>query len=215
MKPGFAGLFILIGLLFTAAVSYAIWPHAGWGWRTTMVLLPVFYGLTATAIVLFHVKGRAAQGDIPMHPADRALSLDNAGQLVTKNFEARRALLIEEVDYEGSQYFIEMKNGRVLYLRGQYLYDYEPSDEDQPLKFPTAFFTVRRHKEKGYVVDILRHGDLIPVEVVVPPAGKRLKREFAMEDGTIISHMSFDEIKADIVQSAVDASSPSRLDSAI
>ena len=69
---------------------------------------------------------------------------------------------MEEFEDEGLHYFIELVDGRVLFLSGQYLYDYEPISDDpesnQPRSFPCTEFTVRRHKNDGCVVDLLRAG---------------------------------------------------------
>ena len=41
-------------------------------------------------------------------------------------FHARRAFQVEETEDEGSNYFLELANGRVLFISGQMLYEYEP-----------------------------------------------------------------------------------------
>ena len=61
-----------------------------------------------------------------------------------------RAFGVKEFEDEGLHYFLELTDGRVLVLSGQYLYDYEAISDDsetnRPRAFPCSEFTLRRHK---------------------------------------------------------------------
>ena len=59
--------------------------------------------------------------------ADRIEELARQGLVVTTEFRARRALTIAEFEDEGSHYFVELDDGRALFLTGQHLYDHEPT----------------------------------------------------------------------------------------
>ncbi|MEZ5387371.1 MAG: hypothetical protein R3F13_17815 [Prosthecobacter sp.] len=41
-------------------------------------------------------------------------------------FRACRAFQVEETEDEGSNYFVELEDGRTLFISGQFLYEYEP-----------------------------------------------------------------------------------------
>jgi hypothetical protein len=104
---------------------------------------------------------------------------------------ATRAFGVEEFEDEGLHYFLELADGRVLFVSGQYLYDYEPSSDDpettQARSFPCTEFTVQRHKKEGYVVEILRGGTVLEPEVMAPPFGEKAWRPNRVpEDGQVI-----------------------------
>jgi hypothetical protein len=86
-------------------------------------------------------------------------ALENQGLVTAEEFKVRRALQVEEFEDEGSHFFLELNDGNVLFLSGQYLYDYAPVDDIDPEQgrlFPCSEFTVKRHKDKGYVIEITR-----------------------------------------------------------
>ena len=104
----------------------------------------------ATAMLTRRMKRRAETQTIEQ--------LDQQGLILREKCEARRAFQVEEFEDEGCQYFIELKNGSVLFLCGQYLYDYEPADgrfeARRPRTFPCTEFTLLRHKETGDILDV-------------------------------------------------------------
>jgi hypothetical protein len=127
--------------------------------------------------------------------------MQKLGLLTHEKYEAVRAFQMEEVEDEGVQYFIELKNGDVLFLCGQYLYDYEPAvgrgRTAQSRKFPCAEFSLLRHKEHGWIVDVECGGTVLEPECEAPPFGD----EEPPADGDIISNRSYDEIKRDMTMS--------------
>ena len=121
--------------------------------------------------------------------------MEEQGLLIHEKHEATRAFQVEEFEDEGCQYYLELKNGRVLYLCGQYLYDYEPM-EDQPRKFPCTQFTLLRDKRHGWIVDVLCDGTALEPEAEAPPSGTRDFGSNEMPgDGDIITDRTYDEIK--------------------
>ena len=69
-------------------------------------------------------------------------------------------------------------------------------DINQPRRFPCTEFTVLRHKEAGYILDILCSGAVLEPEVVAPPFSKQDCRQGLPEDGDVIADRTYDEIKA-------------------
>ena len=126
--------------------------------------------------------------------------MEQQGLLIREKHEATRAFQVEEFEDEGCQYFIELKNGSVLYLCGQYLYDYEPmdgrSDGKQARKFPCTAFTVLRDRRHGWIVDVVCGGAVIEPEGEAPPLTKAdFDSGRAPTDGDIISDRSYDQLK--------------------
>jgi len=127
--------------------------------------------------------------------------MEQRGLLIHEKCEATRAFQMEECEDEGAQYFIELKNGSVLFLCGQYLYDYEPVVErgrtTQPRKFPCTEFSILRHKQHGWIVDVECGGTMLEPECEAPPFGD----EEPPADGDIITDRSYDDIKRDMMMS--------------
>lgn len=124
--------------------------------------------------------------------------LEKQGLLLKERHEAVRAFQVEEFEDEGCQYFIELKNGSVLFLCGQYLYDYEPMEgwKKQSRKFPCTEFTMLRDKRSGFVVDVVCGGAVIEPECEVPPfTVKDHVAGGAPADGDIITDRTYDQLK--------------------
>jgi hypothetical protein len=154
--------------------------------------------LTIVALVLFNPWWADPLGR--MTPEELLRRLEDEGLLGSSDFRARRAFGVREADDEGLHYFLELVDGRVLYLSGQYLYDYEPIADDpevnQPRRFPCTDFTVRRHKTEGYVVGLVCTGTVIEPEFIAPPFTKRTRRSVgAPEDGQVLSDRPYDLLK--------------------
>jgi len=90
------------------------------------------------ALALFNTKGTNPLG---LKSAEEQLrELESAGQVVSTDY----------------------RDGRVLSLTGQYLYDSEPDPvEARARRFPCDEFTVRRHRDQGDVVDLVEDGEII------------------------------------------------------
>lgn len=112
-----------------------------------------------------------------------------------------RAFQVEEFEDEGSHYFLELADGSVLFLSGQYLYGYEPLESRSEIvrlrRFPNTEFTIRRHSVKRYVVDILCTGSVIEPEVLAPVFDTDdFGTDRIPSDGQIITDRSFEDLKA-------------------
>lgn len=127
--------------------------------------------------------------------------MEEKGLVETQIFHARRAFQVEEYEDEGLHYFLELEDGSVLYLSGQYLYDYEEIDDEpeysQPKTFPCEKFVIKRHKKYGYVLAIETQGKVLNPETILPPFLRYYARKPELpKDGDIIRDHSFDDIKA-------------------
>ena len=124
--------------------------------------------------------------------------LENQGLVDSIRYHAKRAFQVEEFEDEGIHYYLELEDGSVLFLSGQYLYDYEPISDDpefnQERRFPCTDFTVKRHKTGGYVLDIVTDGSVLEPEETMPPFSGFRSVEVP-EDGVVIRGISYDEIK--------------------
>lgn len=126
--------------------------------------------------------------------AEEIAELEAQGMLVDTPFRATRAFQVEEFEDEGSTYFLEIGDGRVLCLNGQYLYEYEPGDRE-PRRFPCTDFVVRRHRIHDWVAEIVCRGEPLEPEVVARPySTAELDRDEFPGDGTILLE-PYEEVK--------------------
>jgi hypothetical protein len=127
--------------------------------------------------------------------------LTSANLLETESFAATRAFRVEEYEDEGLHYYIELSDGRVLFLSGQYLYDFEPITDDPELnqerRFPCTEFTILRHKSERYVLDIRCAGQVLEPEVTAPPFGEDVWQNAAVpRDGAVLVDLPYEALKA-------------------
>ncbi len=113
-----------------------------------------------------------------------------AGLLTSERFRAIRAFEVEEREDEGRHLYLELGDGRVLFLCGQYLYDYGEINDDpevnQTATFPCTEFVLKRHKTEGWVHSIECGGRLIESLGRLPHYSEAyLKRHGFPEDGQV------------------------------
>jgi hypothetical protein len=189
-----AGLFVFVSTSGLVVLLSWLFPKVQ-SWPVVPIAVLAFFAIIFAALILFHGKWthRPSEEEIL---AERLL-LEQPGMLISEPYRALRAFQLEEFEDEGSQYFLELEDHSVLYLSGQFLYEYEPLNE-KPRRFPCAQFTIRRHKDDGYIVDLLCSGEILEPEITAPPlALDELEKYGAIADGQIIQGKSYDELKAE------------------
>lgn len=196
MRLILAALFVIVGM--AAAVALLESGIIGGGFWTLVIGSAVFMlVLSVVALVLFNPWWADPLG--LMGSEELVRRLESEGLLVSTDFQARRAFAVREADDEGSHYFLELADGRVLYLTGQYLYDYEPlydPEQSHPRRFPCTDFTVQRHKTKEYVVGLVCRGAVLEPEATAPPFTDQARRSIGdPEDGQVLSDRPYDLLK--------------------
>jgi hypothetical protein len=79
-------------------------------------------------------------------------------------FHATRAIRVEELEDEGSGYFLHLEDGRTLFLRGQYLFDLEENK-----RFPCSEFEVTRGPKSGAILSLVCCGSYFPSQKIIAP----------------------------------------------
>lgn len=207
MRVIVAALFV-VGSLFAAV---ALLSASGVGDRAPVVvglgLGLLLLVLSIVALYLFNPWWANPRG--LMRPEELLRRLEDEGLLVSSDFQARRAFGVRAFDDEGLHYFLELVDGRVLFLSGQYLYDYEPIADDpevnQPRRFPCTDFTIRRHKIEGYVVEVVCRGAVLEPEFLAPPFPRQKRWSGPVpEDGQLIVDTTYDALKASMCEDAIE-----------
>jgi hypothetical protein len=192
MRALLAGLFAFVMLLVAVAVvSFGSknGEMAWWGFPVVLVTL----GLSIiAALSLFNKRDRS-----PYQTDEQVIAeLRAQGLLFSEKFEARRAFEVAESEDEGSHFFIELADGGVLFLTGQYLYDYRGPRKERELSFPCGEFTILRHKTERHVVNIVCEGRALPIECTTPHfSDMDFELDAVPEDGQVMRDRSYDEIK--------------------
>jgi hypothetical protein len=173
-----AGSLISVGLiptLFVFIVTFAVCIGVERGLGLYAVLGLTWPAIIAagTAVAFAHYLYRKSEPLLSMERDAHARDLA-AGTAVCSTFDVVDALRVEELEDEGSAYYLKLADGRVLFLQGQYLYEYEANDEDEDgnpvrARFPADRFTVERTAGSGLVLGITNFGRVIPVSGVLPP----------------------------------------------
>jgi len=197
MRVVAGGLFVFLGMLVSFALLRSVLPAAPpWlmGGGVSLVML----GLAAVSLWLFNPKGTDPFGRRSLE--EQLRELRRLDLLEASSFRAKRAFGVEEYEDEGLHCYIELESGSVLFLSGQYLYDYEPITDDpelnQPRRFPCSEFTVHRHRQERFVADITCGGSVLEPEGIAPPLGARVWRAGGVpEDGQVITTATFEELK--------------------
>src|SRR5262252_2090353 len=170
MRALLAGLFVFAATLVTVIIIASHSPNQDLPWWGLPVVVTTMSVAIVAALFIFNKQGyrpRATWKTAEEHIRE----LDEKGMLTSQTFKATRAFTVQEFEDEGLHYFIELSDRGVLYLNGQYLYDFpEISDgEEKKRGFPCSEFTIRRHKTAGYVVDIVCGGNALPIDFEAPP----------------------------------------------
>jgi hypothetical protein len=183
-------LVFLLALVGLAVAAFITLRHFGVAVAFIVIFTYLSVLIIVMAIILNHPR-------LPRQPQfnDFADELDAQGLLVPTSFRADRAFRVDEFSQEGPHYFLELDAGGVLHLSGRYLYDYEPLN-GLPRRFPCTQFTVRRHAEVGYVVDLICCGLVIEPEVEAPPySAQDFDLYRVPADGVILDNLTFDQLR--------------------
>jgi hypothetical protein len=96
-------------------------------------------------------------------------------------FHATKAIRVEELDDQGGGYFLYLKDGRSIFLRGQYLFDLEENE-----KFPCSEFEVSRGPNSGAILNLVCCGSYFPSRKIIA-SFRQLDLKAVPTDGDIIA----------------------------
>lgn len=115
--------------------------------------------------------------------------LESQNLLTSETYRATRAFTRGTA--EGVHYYVELSDGRVLYLDGQYL-DHYDGHGGKKRTFPCTEFDLLRQKGEGYIVGLRCRGTVLNPQHTEPPADYA----YPPQDGEIISDRTYEQLIA-------------------
>jgi hypothetical protein len=109
---------------------------------------------------------------------------------VCTTYDVVEALRVREFEDEGSSYYLRLSDGRVLFLTGQYMYEYE--DERA---FPCTRFTLERAPESQLFLALTELGPPLAPSAILPPFTEAELRAGLPADGALLE-LDFESLRA-------------------
>jgi len=140
-------------------------------------------GCLSGAFLFFRRRSRAAYDrDLAAGRARYADDLQ-ARQLEEWRVRIVDALQVDEVEDEGAQFFLELEDGRILFVMGQYLWD---ADDESP-RFPNRELLITRLPHAQDIFDMKCLGEYFPPSAQRAPfTGEEYAGERVPQDGQIL-----------------------------
>jgi hypothetical protein len=207
VKPATRKLLGYAPLAIIALVFGVFWYLSGdlEGASKTTFMLLVVLGLFAAVIllvvgILFSIPSwlRTLRGG---SYDDHMRDLEERGKARREHFSAARAMTAEDYTISGLAHFLDIGDGRILCLRGQQYYDFEPIEDDpevnQDRQFPTRDFEVLFRVRNGEVLDLYPGSQVFEPKLFNPIVEPESIHELgiAFEDGEIVTGLSWEEIE--------------------
>ncbi len=209
MRTILAGLFVFGCMLGAALLVGEMQSSGPWPWWANVFPICAMIVAIVVALQFFNRKGQRLS-ESALSPEARLKQLEEAGLVEHRPYTAKRCFAVEEAEDEGPHYYIELVTGGVLYLNGQYLYDYGEITDDlelnQPQSFPCTVFEILRHKKEDYVLSIRCSGAVLLPEVTAPAFSKTDWKTGVPDDGEVITRRSYDALKAERLAGSVTPS---------
>ena len=150
-------------------------------------LVPVIIAGVVGAAVFFRLR-RAGRRDPWYQQLDQDLQ---EGIATVTTYHVTDAISVEEIEDEGSQYYLLLQDDRVLFLAGQYLY--EPEEEG---RFPCTLVSVVRAPHTGTVLDFQCAGTPVAVSSRREPFSAEQHRHGSVPDDGAVLEVDFESIRS-------------------
>ena len=172
-----------------------------------LVVLGLFAAVTLLVVgILVSIPGwlRTLRG---ITYDDHTRDLEERGKARREHFSATRAMTAEDHTISGLAHFLDIGDGRILCLRGQQYYDFEPIDDDpevnQDRQFPTRDFEVLFRVKSGEVLDLYPGSQVFEPKLFDPVVDPEHLYELglAFEDGEIVTGLSWEDVERALASS--------------
>lgn len=157
----------------------------------------VFFSLLFSSVIIFN-EGflRLLRGISDEEYLETLLS---SGKAKKETYKVLSALSFDDLNTSCAVHILDIGNNENLCLYGQYLYDYEPIDDDpemnQQRKFPTEEFSLIRKVKEDELLQLIPGIKVIePIIIKNPNLDKLYDLGFQLKDGEIISEVPFSDV---------------------
>jgi hypothetical protein len=175
---GTAVIAALVGLLVSATGILSK--------RTADQVTEVLIGVALLGSFPYYLRKELRRAKRSAEYVDSRYGADAANQQIEEwRIHIVDAIEVEEFEDEGRHCYLELEDGRVLFLSGPHLYD---SDEDDITpRFPNRELLITRFPRTGDIYDIERLGEYFPPSLKLPPFTKEdHEADRVPEDGQIL-----------------------------
>jgi hypothetical protein len=163
-----ANLIVLAPLFMVADKVYTWYPNDDdWPWWVAALLIGTLL-VAGYAALRFWFATDPDPRETWKSTEELIAELEAKNLVRREVYHARRAFQVEETEDEGSNYFVELADGRVLFISGQILYEYELDESGEPRRFPCTEFELVLKSDTGDMIDLLCRGRALEPEVVAP-----------------------------------------------
>jgi hypothetical protein len=139
----------LLTFIVVSGVALLVWP---WD-RGIRSLVPILAGLVAAGFV--HLRTRARSARVALTGALQRELAEGKAEVTT--YEVVDAISVEEQEDEGSMYYLKLRDGRILFIAGQHLYELE-----EERRFPNTKFQAVRTPRTRHLIGFTCLGDYLP-----------------------------------------------------
>jgi len=186
-----AALFTFVGMLYLASFTDDL-PIA-----VFLIALPA---LVLLAHLIFNGGLFRLLRGLPIHATvDEQLKKETADR---ETLEVNRAISFQDLNTGSQVHFLELDDNSILCLYGQYLFEFEPIDDDpewnQARLFPTSRFVRTFDTRSQETLEIEPNGDVLDTDIL-PDAtdfDRLYDLNIRLDDGERLKEVSLEEIKA-------------------
>lgn len=165
-----------------------------------IVLLAVFIIGTEVSVAILSPGDSTPFGILGAKRGNSSLETLKSKQLVaTDEFHIRHTIYFEDDGSGGISYLCELADGQGLFLRGQYLYEYElfePEDNGPPTprSFPNSHIQTHRDKRNGRAIELTPLGTVSEPDIKVIKTLKNAGVSHLL-DGQVIPAAEYQETR--------------------
>jgi hypothetical protein len=149
---------------------------------------PAALVVPAAAGAWFYVRTQRAERWVEAAATYRAELAD--GVVEVTRYRALDAIAVAEAEDEGLSYFLRLEDGEVLFVSGQYLYEFEDTT------FPSSLFEATRTPTTRILLNFRPLGQYLKPSTERPPFAEADWERFAILDDGSLLDVPFESLRA-------------------
>ncbi len=159
--------------------------------KTPWIGISAVFGLACGLSLVTYMRLFVRKGAYYFEKVSQDLS---NGKAEIRTYQILDAIKREEYEDEGIHFYLELSNGSVLFLSGQYLYEPDGSH-----RFPSAEVQITRAPISNIVFDFKCSGKYFAPTAILPPFSvNTIKNGLVPEDGEVLN-IDFENVRRNAV----------------